>query len=79
MESSEQTGSYIYPPICTTKQADFWLGGFFHVVLSEYPSQSHHFTNLNFCDETLLFSISFYWLLVQKTGSKLSHGAIQHN
>jgi len=38
------------------QQADCWQGGFFHVVLSEYPNQSHNFTNLNFCHLTLLFS-----------------------
>ena len=32
MESSEQTGDYIYSPICT----DFWQVAFFHLVLSEY-------------------------------------------
>ena len=32
--------------------------GFFHFVLSEYPNQSHNFTSLNFCDVTILFSLS---------------------
>ena len=57
MESSEETGAYIYPPICTSRLS-FLQGVFFHFVLSEYPNQSHNFTSLNFCDVTLLFSLS---------------------
>ena len=59
MESSEQTGFYIYPPICTNGRI-FAKGAFFHLVLSEYiyANQSHDFTNLNFCDVTLLSAIA---------------------
>ena len=52
MESSEQTGDYIYSPICT----EFWQVAFFHLVLSEYVNQSNNFTNLNFCYVTRFFS-----------------------
>jgi len=52
VESSEQTGDYIYSPICT----DFWPVAFFHLVLSEYVNQSNNFTNLNFCYVTLFSS-----------------------
>ena len=52
MESSEQTGDYMYSPICT----DFWQVAFFHVVISECVNQSSNFTNLNFCYVTLFFS-----------------------
>ena len=55
MESAEETGAYIYPPICTSRLS-FLQGVFFHFVLSEYPNQSHNFTSLNFSDVTLLFS-----------------------
>ena len=58
MESSEQTGAYIYPPICTSRLS-FLQEGFLHFVLCEYPNQSHNLTSLNFCDVTLLFSIEF--------------------
>ena len=35
----------------------FGKGGPYHLVLSEYVSQSHNFTNMNFFDVTHLFSI----------------------
>ena len=54
VESSEQTGDYIYSPICT----EFWQVAFFHLVLSQYVNQSNNVTNLNFCYVTLFFSDS---------------------
>ena len=66
MESPEQTGSYSYPPIALTGLF-FGKGLFFHLLLSEYANQSHHFTNLNFCDATLLFSVG-YFMVAQETG-----------
>ena len=57
MESSEETGAYNYPPISTSRLS-FLQEGFFHFVLSEYPYQSHNFTSLNFCNVTILFSLS---------------------
>ena len=56
MESSEQKGGYNSSPICTKKRLIFGKGGFY-LVLSEYAIQSYIFTNFNFCDITLLFSI----------------------
>ena len=53
MESSEQTGAYIYPPICTNRLI-FDNCAFFHLVLSEFANQSHNFTSLNFL--TSIFS-----------------------
>ena len=47
-ESLEHNSAYIYPSLIFGK----W--GVFHLVLSEYASQSHNFTNLNLCDVTLL-------------------------
>ena len=40
MESSEQTGAYVYPPIYTNKL--IFGRFFFHLVLSEYATQSHN-------------------------------------
>ena len=61
MESSEQTGAYIFSPICINKLI-FGKEVFPHLVLSEYanqsPHQSNNFTNLNFCDVTLLYNQS---------------------
>ena len=55
MESSlKNWGLYLLTNL--HQQADCWQGGFFHVVLSEYANQAHNFTNLGFCDLTLLFS-----------------------
>ena len=39
------------------QQTDFWQRGFLHLALSEYANKSHNWTNLNFCDVTLLDSI----------------------
>ena len=55
MESSEQTGAYIYPTIFTNRL--ILARRLFYLAISEYANQSHNFTNLNFCDVTLLFSI----------------------
>ena len=52
----EHKGAYIYPPICT-KRLIFGKWTFFCFALSEYAFQSHNFTNWNFCDVTLIFSI----------------------
>ena len=50
MESSEQTGSYIYPPICTDKLI-FCKGTFFILFfLLKYDYESYNFTNLNYRD-----------------------------
>ena len=61
MEPSEQTGAYIFSPICTSRLI-FGKEAFPHLFLSEYakqsPDQSHNFTNLNFCDVTLLYNQS---------------------
>ena len=56
MESTEHKGAYISPPICT-RRLIFGKGFCFHLVLSKYAIQSHNFTNLNFCDVTLPFSM----------------------
>ena len=37
MESSEHNGVYL--PTNLHKQADFWQGGFFHLVLCVYANQ----------------------------------------
>ena len=58
MESSEQTGAYIYLPICTNRL--IFGKGLFHLFLSEYTNQSQNFTNLNFCDISLLYFQDFY-------------------
>ena len=42
-----------------TNGLTFWQKGFFHHVFSEYANHTHNFTNLNFCDVTLLLSIVF--------------------
>ena len=42
--------AYISPRLIFGK----WFFFFFHLVLSEYANQSHNFTNLNFCDVTVL-------------------------
>ena len=57
MESSGQTGAYIYPPICTNRL--IFGKGLFHLFLSEYTNQSQNFTNLNFCDVSLLYFQDF--------------------
>ena len=56
MESTENKGAYISPPI-STRRLIFGKGFFFHLVLSKYAIQSHNFTNLNFSDVTLPFSM----------------------
>ena len=60
MATSEQTGAYTYPPICTNKLI-FGKGFFFHLILSEYATQSHNFANFNVCDITHLSSVVKYF------------------
>ena len=55
MESSQQTGVYIHPTICTNRL--ILARTLFYLAISEYANLSHNFTNLNFCDVTFLFSI----------------------
>ena len=44
--------------------------GLFYLVLSEYTNRSHNFKNLNFCDVTLLFSMTILKKIVQNKKSK---------
>ena len=53
----ELKGAYISPPIGTKRLIFVKRTFFFGFVLSEYAIQSYNFTNSNFCDVTLLFSI----------------------
>ena len=54
----------LHPPANWYQKADFWQTDifFFGFVLSEYSIQSHNFTNSNFCDVTLLFSIHAFFI-----------------
>ena len=57
MESSDYI---IISPHQLIQYADFWQGCFFHLVLFEYASHSHYFSNLNFYDVILLFSVTVH-------------------
>ena len=53
IEASEHSVAYISPPICFNQ-----LNFGFHLVLSKiYLGQSHNFTNSNFCDVTLHYTL----------------------
>ena len=56
MESSEKISAYISSPICTNRLI-FGRGALF-ILLFLIANQSHNFTNLNFCDFTLLFPLT---------------------
>ena len=49
MESSEHKRE----TICPIRKANFWQEGLLDVFLSEYPDESHNFTNVIFYDVTL--------------------------
>ena len=48
----------------------FLARGLFYLVLSEYTIKSHNFKALNFCDVTLLLSITILKKLVQNKKSE---------